>query len=35
MHPGSIRQLSECPQGVEGRIQQRRVVTIGRGGDGP
>ena len=35
MHACSIRQLSERLQGVEGRFQKRRVVTIGRGCDGP
>src|SRR3954447_19696142 len=33
MHPCLLRQLSERLQSVEGRLQQRRVVTVGRGDD--
>src|SRR5215207_10914001 len=35
MHARPIRQLSERSQGVEGCLQQRRVVMIGRGDYGP
>jgi hypothetical protein len=35
MHARPIQQLSEWLQNVEGRIQQRRVVTVGRGDDAP
>src|SRR5215207_1828544 len=35
MHLRPLRHLSQRPQGVKGLTQKRRVVTVGRGADGP